>query len=284
LRSIFAANYSWNYHNQLDSAFGAQKGMFSFHGLIEPVATMDDMSSALSQHPLFAEAWVQKLCYYANSAPCLATDPEFQRVVGVFKASGFSWNAVVAELFSSPLVTNASETKTVDGNGEVVAVARRDHLCAALNNRLGFTDLCALDAGSNRQVQTAIPQIASGLPSDGYGRGSTIPVLPNQPTLFYRAATENICVAVAAAVIDVAAAKHIAGVTYWSSADPQTAITDFVVTVMGLASSDPRAAAATALLQAHLAAATQQGASASNALKSTFATACLAPSAVSIGI
>jgi hypothetical protein len=105
LRSIFAANYSWNYHNQLDSTFGAQKGMFSFHGLIEPVATMNDMSSALANHPLFAEAWVQKLCYYANSAPCLSTDPEFQRVVGVFKTSGFSWNTLVAELFSSPLVT-----------------------------------------------------------------------------------------------------------------------------------------------------------------------------------
>lgn len=284
LRSIFAANYSWNYHNQLDSTFGAQKGMFSFHGLIEPVATMNDMSSALANHPLFAEAWVQKLCYYANSAPCLSTDPQFQRVVGVFKTSGFSWNTLVAELFSSPLVTNASETQTAAGNGEVVAVARRDHLCAALNNRLGFTDLCALDATSKRQVQTVIPQIASGLPSDGYGRGSTIPVLPNQPTLFYRAATENICVALAAAVIDVAAAKQIAGVKYWSSADPQTAIVDFVATVMGLPTSDERAAAATTLLQAHFTAATQQGASGSNALRSTFITACLAPSAISVGI
>ena len=98
-----------------------------------------------------------------NSAPCLEVDPEFQRVVGVFKASGFSWDALVAELFASPLVTNASETQTADGNGGVVAVARRDHLCAALDNRLGFTDLCGLDAGSKRQVQTAIPQIASGL-------------------------------------------------------------------------------------------------------------------------
>jgi hypothetical protein len=283
LRSIFAANYSWNYHNQLDSKLGAQKGMFSFHDVIQPVTSMDDMGGALAQHPLFAEAWAQKLCYYANSAPCVSTDPEFQRVVGVFKASGFSWNAVVAALFSSPLVTNASETQTADSNGEVVAVARRDHLCAALDNRLGFTDLCALNASSKRQVQTAIPQIASGLPSDGYGRGSTIPVLPNQPSLFYRAATENICVAVAALVIDVAAAKQIAGVKYWSSTNAQTAIADFVATVMGLPASDARAAAATALLQAHFSAATQQGASASNALKSTFVTACLAPSAVSIG-
>ena len=284
LRSIFAANYSWNYHNQLDPKFSAQKGTFSFRGVIEPVATMDDMSGVLTQHPLFAEAWVQKLCYYANSASCLSTDPELQRVVALFKSSGFSWNTLVAELFSSPLVTNASETQTADNNGEVVAVARRDHLCAALDNRLGITDLCGLNADSKKQAQTAIPQIASGLPSDGYGRGSTIPVLPNQPTLFYRAATENICIAVAAAVIDVAAAKQIAGTQYWLSTEPQTAIADFVATIMGLPASDARAAAATGLLQAHYTAATQQGASASNALKSTFVTACLAPSAVSIGI
>ena len=39
-----------------------------------------------------------------------------------------------------------------------------------------------------------------------------------------------------------------------------------------------------ALLQAHFTAATKTGASASNALKSTFVAACLAPSSVTIGL
>jgi hypothetical protein len=285
LRSIFSATYSWNYHQQLDATWTAQKGIFSFQGVIQPVATMGDLGGVLAQHPLFAQAWVQKLCYYVNSVACLASDPELQRIVGVFQSSGYSWNALVAELLSSPLTTHAAPTDTAAAAGEVVAVSRRDHLCAALNNRLGLTDVCGLDAVTKKQQQATVPQIVSGLPSDGYGRGATAPILPNDPSLFYRAGTENICAAVAAAVIDVAAAKQVAGVKYWASSDPDGAIADFVGTIMGLCPSDPRAAPATALLHDHFTAAMQQqGATASNALKSTFVTACLAPSAVSIGL
>jgi hypothetical protein len=109
-------------------------------------------------------------------------------------------------------------------------------------------------------------------------------VLPNQPSLFFHAGTENICTNVAANVIDVAAAKQIAGVKYWSSAAPDAAIADFVATVMALVPSDPRAAPATSLLKDHFNAAVAQGASAPDALKSTFVVACQAPSALSIGM
>ncbi|HSZ81471.1 MAG TPA: hypothetical protein VLA14_04270 [Polyangia bacterium] len=284
LRSIFASTYSWNYHAQDETAFAAQKGMFIFQGVQQPVTSTGDMGGVLAQHPLFGSAWAQKLCTYANSSPCLPTDPEFLRVVTAFKTASYSWDALVAELMSSPLVTNASPTATAAANGEVVAVSRRDHLCAALNARLGFDDVCGLNAVTRKQEQAAITQIASGLPSDGYGRGATMPVLPNQPTLFYRAGTENICTTVAAMVIDVATAKQVAGVTQWSSTKPTPAIADFVSIVMGLVPSDPRAAPATALLTSHFTAAMTQGATASDALKSTFITACLAPSAVSIGL
>jgi len=282
LRSIFSATYSWNYHSQLDAALIAQPGVFSFRGVIMPVQTVGDLGAVLAQHPLFGPAWAQKLCAYANSAPCAADDPEFQRIVAAFAASGYSWNTLVTELLSSPITTNAAATTTYAQNGEVIAVARRDHICAALNNRLGFTDVCGLDASSKKRA--TIPQIVSGLPSDGYGRGSTEPVLPNQPTLFYRAALENLCSSLAGTVIDVAAAKQEAGVKVWSSADPDAAIADFVSTVMALVPSGPRAAGAAALLKGHFTAAVQQGATASNALKSTFITACLAPSAISMGL
>jgi len=284
LRSIFAATYSWNYHDQLDPTWTSQKGLFEFRGVVTPVSTMDDFGVALATHPLFAQAWAQKLCAYANSVPCQTADPEFQRVVAAFQTSGLSWSTLVTELFASPLVTHAADTATAEATGEVIAVSRRDHLCAALDNRLGFTDVCGLAAVTKKQMQAAVAQIATGLPSDGYGRGANFPVLPNQPTLFYRAATENICSAVADQVIDVAAAKQVAGVKTWSSADTTSAIADFVSTVMGLTASDPRAAPAAALLQAHYDAATQQGASRTNALKSTFITACLAPSATAIGL
>src|SRR6185437_16158896 len=104
-------------------------------------------------------------------------------------------------------------------------------LCAALDNRLGLNDVCGLDAIGKR-AQTVVAQIAGGLPSDGYGRGSPIPVLPNQPTLFYRAGLENICESVAAMVIDAKANANQPNARMWSSAQPDAAIADFVSTVM----------------------------------------------------
>jgi hypothetical protein len=284
LRSIFAATYSWNYHNQVDATESAQKGMFAFQGVTEPVASMADFGATLASHPLFASAWVQKLCYYANSSPCSTDDPEFQRVVAAFQASNYAFTTLVTELFSSPLVTELGETQTADDQGVVVAVARRDHLCAALDHRLGFDDVCNLRGLTRKTAKGIVPAIAAGLPSDGYGRGSNEPVLPNNPTLFFRAGVENICGAVAAQVIDVPTAKQVAGVKQWSSADADSAIVDFVSSIMGLPDADPRAARATALLQEHYGAALAAGATATNALRSTFVTACLAPSFVSIGL
>ncbi len=283
-RSILAATYSWNYHDQLDPALAGQKGLFAFQGVVQPVTDVGELGAALAQHPLLAQAWAQKLCYYANSAPCETGDPEFQRVVALFKSSGYSWTTLVRALMSSPLTTNAGPTKTTTDQGEVVAVSRRDHFCAALNVRLGFADACGLDALTRAQAQTTIPEIVSGMPSDGYGRGAVAPVLPNQPTLFYRAGTENVCEAVAALVIDVPQARQLPGVKQWSSAQQDAAIADFVHTVMGLTASDPRAAQAQALLGAHFTAARQSGASATDSLESTFVAACLSPSAVSIGL
>jgi hypothetical protein len=273
LRSIFAATYSWNYHQQTEAAFAGQKGIFVFRGVTAPVQTMDDLGGVLATHPLFADAWVQKLCAYVNSAPCVDIDPEVQRLTALFTSSGYAWNTLVRELLASPITTGATETLTGDMRGEVIAVARRDHLCAAYDNRFGLTDVCGLDAITKKQMQATIPQIVAGLPSDGYGRGATMPVLPNQPTLFYRGGLENVCEGIAAVLIDVKTANQTAGVTYWSSTEPDAAIADFVGTVMALVPSDPRAAPATALLQQHFAAAMQQGASASDALKSTFVTA-----------
>jgi hypothetical protein len=284
LRSIFSASYSWNYHNQLDPAWTGQKGIFSFQGVTQPVTSMTDFGAVLGSHPLFAQAWVQKLCYYVNSAPCLVTDPEFARIVSVFQSSGYAWNTLVAELFASPLVSNASRTKTSDANGEVVAVSRRDHLCAALDTRLGFTDVCGREAVTAKAGKALIPSIAAGLPSDGYGRGSVAPVLPNQPTLFYRAGLENICETLAAQTIDVTAANQLPNVKQWVSTDPDAAIADFASIVMALAPSDPRSGPATGVLKSHFTQATAGGATASNALKSTFVAACLAPSSISIGL
>jgi len=283
-RSILSSTYSFSYHDQTDAGLIAEKGLFAFEGVIAPVSSVADFAGQLASQPLFAQGWADKLCFYVNSAGCDPTDPEFARVVGVFKSSGYSWNALVKELLSSPLTTYAAPTKSAITSGEVVAVARRDHLCAALNARLGFTDVCGLHAATKAAAQATIPEIVAGLPSDGYGRGAVAPVLPNQPTLFFRAGTENICEAIAASVIDPPAKAAAAGNRSWSSAQPAAAIADFVAVVMGLPPSDPRASQASNLLTSHFADAQKSGASAADALKSTFVAACLSPSAVSIGL
>jgi hypothetical protein len=245
--------------------------------------TIDDFAQLLADHPLVPEAWAQKLCYYANSAPCNPTDDEFKRVVAAFADSNMSWNTLVRELLASPITTNASKTTTGATNGNIIAVSRRDHLCAALNSRLGFVDICQLEAVVGRQ-QSGIAQIISGMPSDGYGRGSTVPVLPNQPTLFYRAGLENVCSAVAALVIDAAANPSQPGAKQWSSTKPDAAIADFVSTVMAMPPSDPRSAQATSILTSHYQGAVASGANARDSLRSTFVAACLSPSFIGIGM
>jgi hypothetical protein len=283
-RSILSSTYSWFYYPQTDTALIQQPGLFAFQNVVAPMRTIDDFAQLLATHPLVPQAWGQKLCYYVNSAPCNPIDPEFTRVVDKFTAAGGSWNALVRELLASPITTNTAKTATATTNGEVVAVSRRDHLCAALNNRLGFVDICQLDATMRGRQVSAIAQIVSGMPSDGYGRGSTIPVLPNQPTLFYRAGLENVCAQVAAMVIDAAPIASQPGARHWSSAQPDAVIAELVGLVMALPASDPRAAQATAILTSHFQGAMQAGASASDSLKSTFVAACLSPSFIGIGM
>jgi hypothetical protein len=281
-RSILSSTYSWNYHQQVAPDLVALKGVFVFQGVDKNLSSVSDLADALATHPFFAKAWAQKLCYYVNSRECDPDDPELDRVVGVFQSSGYSWNALVKELLASPLSTGAAPTATTRA-GLTVAVSRRDHICAALNQRLGFADVCGLDA-TTKLVQKTIPQIVAGLPSDGYGRGSVAPVLPNEPTLFYRAGMENICAGVAALVVDAQAKTQQPGVKQWSSKDPSGAIADFVATVMAITPSDARSAPLVAALQSHYADAMKQGANATNALRSTFVVACLAPSSISIGL
>jgi hypothetical protein len=182
---------------------------------------------------------------------------------------------------TSPLTTYARETQTAGQTGEVVAVARRDHLCAALEARLGLDDVCGRDALVSERRVTDAPKIAAGLPSDAYGRGAPVPILPNEPTLFFAAGVENICKEVAGLVVD--APDGTPG--RWSSAKPDRAMDDFVAVVMALPLTDARALRARQLLGAHFATAMQEpGITATQALRSTFVVACLAPSATSIGL
>lgn len=278
-RSILMASWSDGYGIQPN---GSQtKGEFIFNGVVQPVSSLADFGNQLAQHPYFPDAWVQKLCFFANSQKCDPTDPEFVRIRDAFKNGGFKWKTLVEELMSSPLTTNAVATQTTTNEGEMVSVSRRDHLCTLLNSRLGLVDSCGLDVVTNKSL-SGIPEIAAGLPSDGYGRGASSPVLPTQPTLFYRAGLENICEDVANEIID--AKSPPAGATTYSSSNADAAIADFVSNLMGIVPDDPRSAPMTQFLTTHHTQALANQASATDALKSTFVTACLSPTVAGIGM
>jgi hypothetical protein len=227
-RAVLSDTWTYAYFTQEGTSLIPGTRQFAFQGVVQQVKTIEDFANVLATHPLLPGAWVQKLCYYVNSQPCGPTsqgapvDPEFTRLVGVFK-QGFSWNTLVKALMMSPLTLNTTPT-LVTQNDELVAVSRRDHLCAALDNRLGFSDICGLNvatpAPAKNSPRATILAIAGGLPSDGYGRGSTAPVLPNDPTLFFRSGLENICQSVAQLIVDNTTPEP--GTTPWSSTDPTT--------------------------------------------------------------
>ncbi len=275
MRQFFRQQYSLYFHPQTTAAQVALTGSFGFRGVSAPGKTIFDLASQLAAHPDFAESWTQKLCTYANSAPCLVTDAEFIRVAQVFSDSHFDFNKLIVELFASPLITYRAQTDTA-AQGEIFPVARRDHLCAALSNRLGLVDVCGLDV--NTQVPNAlklVQQIATVLPSDQYSRGAEAPVLAADPSLFFRTGMENICTALAGQLIDSGTAPR------WTSTNPAAATADFVHALMGIEMA--RDATPTAILTSHYQSARTAGLSASDSLKSTFVLACLSPSVVGVG-
>ena len=195
-----------------------------------------------------------------------------------------------ASCSSSPLTTNAAPTKTPPTNGEVVAVVaarppvRRAQRAPRLRRRV---------RPRRREPQGDVaddrsPRSSRACRPTATAAGRSLPVLPNEPTLFYRAGTENICERVAAAGHRRAPrqAAGAPGVKQWSSAAARRRDRRLrAASSWRLAPSDPRRRAGDDAAQGALhGGARRRGATASDALKSTFVAACLAPSAVSIGL
>jgi hypothetical protein len=282
---FFRSNFTLNFSTQQDPSQTGITGTFLFDNVVAHGQTMSDLGNQIAMHPNFKTAWTQKLCQWANSNACLLTDPELQRVAGVFASSNYSWTTLVHELFTSPLVTYAAPTLTAQTNGTPVSVSRRVQLCSTLGNRLGLGDVCglgALQAGScatNCPPAGGVPPIAAQLPSDGYSRGQVSALYVNDPDPFFRSSVEQICALVADMVVDSTGA--MSGAVQYSSADPATAIAAMAHGLMGLDST--RDAAAIGILTDHFTAAQGTGRSPTVALKSTFVLACLSPWVVSVG-
>ena len=280
-----------NFYDFNDKADGQKRQAppaFAFGDVSEEGTTLLDFGNFLGQVTdqrvpgsevnRFALAMTQKLCFFANSSRCVETDPEMRRIAQLFQSSNFDFKALVRELFSSPLVTSAASTETATEDGVTISVTRRDQLCAALSGRLGRPDLCEINVPTPTDVTSVVNRLAGALPADGFSRGTELPVTAPDPNLFYRAASELVCEAIAAKVVDGMAPVY-------RSSDAAAAIPALVSSVMGVPSSDPNYAAAVQILtEHHDAALATAGIDATAALRSTFAAACQAPTTLSMGI
>ena len=273
MRNIFRKAFTYSYHTQHDPTQLFATASFDYLGEKATLESFDDFANALIKHPLYASAWAQKLCYYANSSGCSETDPEFKRVVKAFVDSRYDFHTLLLELFSSPLVTGQAATKTWRDSGETVSIARQDHFCAALTNRLQLTTSLCVGITDN----TTRIAVTNNIPLDGYLRGAEAPALSTAQTPFYRGATESLCAYAAGLTVDKTKSRY-------DSTKKDAAITDFVANIMGITSADPNSATVTNLLKEHYDAAIAAGAKPTDALKSTFIVACLSPTSVAIGL
>ena len=305
LRTFWDNQLDYNDRNDFPSnSFGgtsnprpaAKGGSVAIANVNASGASMDDLGGLLLQvqdqgDPAvsrFAIAMAQSLCYWADSAQCSIDDPEFRRVAAAFESSKFDFKTLIRELFASPLVTGAETTVTFERRNVDVSISRRDHLCAALSNRLGVPDLCALSVafpyssgfGSTSDsyaTDRARFRIAGSVAADGFSRGSETPVTPSSPTLFYRAASELLCESAASQAVDATGSP-------FSSSDATSSINKMVEVVMGYAPGDSHHDSAVTILNDHFTQAQGSGASATDALRSTFSLACQSPTSVAMGI
>jgi hypothetical protein len=266
-------------------------------------ASDQDSNDADGPLPLFAISVAQQLCYWANSSACSTSDSAFRDIVSDFVKGNYNFPALVKELFSSPLVTGAAPTTTfpADQNGDEtvpVSISRQAHLCAALSNRMGISDICALQAAVPTSAQNTTLTIAGSVAADAFSRGSQTPVTPAYPDLFYRAATEELCENVAKLVVDATGGPYASSST--SCADGDGLMTKFVEQVMGLNPSDSVHGQALQILENHCATAakaktttggggfgggtTGSTSAQTNSVRSTFVLACESPTSLGIGL
>jgi hypothetical protein len=234
---------------------------FSFQGHTAEGQTLADLGAIIAEHPAFAAGWAQKLCYFANGQACNAEDPEFSRVVDAFEGSNLDFKTLVVELFSSRLVTDAACPDGMPMAPVPTSVARREHLCHALEVRLGM-DAC----GSS----TVAVSLSDALPSDSWSRGSTVPNQPAQSSLFYSATTESLCRQIGNSVVDAEGSPL-------QSNDMDAAVGVLVHDVLGLVPSDPRHDLVQTILTEHVQDAAEITTTAKTQLVSAFTLACSSP-------
>jgi hypothetical protein len=270
MRQFFTSAYDFNSQVQVPGANEATYGTFTLDGVSRSGATLYDLADIMASHPRFAPAWVQKVCAWANSGACADNDPVLARIATAFQNSHFNFREMLLDVLSSPVVTGAQPTVTQAASGEIISVARANHFCAALQNRLGVPNIC--------NVTSTASLISANVPTDGFSRGATEPFLPTDPQLFFRGAIENICREIALQVVDAGP------VSRYSTRNQTWSTADMVSTVMAITPGSARFQPLLDVLNGHFNDAVNAGATPTDALRSTFVLACTSPTSAAIGL
>ncbi|MEZ4463791.1 MAG: hypothetical protein R3F43_04530 [bacterium] len=143
---------------------------FQGHRVEEPMQTPIAFGRALASHPRFKTAWVQRLCYWANSQACNEADPAFVAIADAFEASGFDFKALIVDLFASPLVLDVP----------LISVTRANHFCPLVEARMEDATLC-----------DGLGAALGLIPKDEFSRGDTAPALTATPSTFGFAAARG---------------------------------------------------------------------------------------------
>jgi hypothetical protein len=282
MRQFFLKTYNTSYMEQQDETEKSKTAIFAFGNVEQPGETMLDLGNLIAGHPEFATAWVQKLCWFANSAECPKTD-EFFAVRSAFLDSGGDFRRLLVDLYSSPLVSGSS---CLDGFvADTPGIARQDHFCNRLSQRLNLPDVCgqnllfqmpglpAFAAGTRTEVARLAPMV----PKDGFSRGGARPVVLTDSSLFIHSGQEAICQTVSTRLFE-------AGGPY-AGEQPTEVLRRLTEDLMGLPPSDPRHDETQALLTEHYEEVLLEKEEDSQlALQSATLLACLSPSVVGIGL
>jgi hypothetical protein len=273
MRDFFRGSRSNHYGDQLDESLRGKSTDFVFGGVQAQGAGLRDLASLLANHPAVASAWTQKLCTFANAAPC-PEGPELDRVVGAFVASDLDVRVLVTELFASPLVSGARCLDDLDA-GTTATIARRSTFCRALSTRTGIEDVCGHRSPSVEAspLQRAVRLAVGSVPDDAFSRGVIEPIAIADTSLFTRANVEAACGELAERGLD----------TIFPHLDRGKVVEELVTRIMGLPEGDPRRAEALAIVDEHLEKATAEGARERDALASALAMACMAPTLTGVG-
>ena len=118
----------------------------------------------------FAIAMTQKLCFFANSAGCLESDPEFRRVARRSRTSNYDLHDAGEGAVLVAAGDQRRHTATTDQNGVTISIARRDQLCAR----------AVEPAGHRRPLRAGACRVADAAPSgDAEDRHAASPPTPS---------------------------------------------------------------------------------------------------------